>query len=144
MGLYVFTVYPIPSWWLREYIALSYYHHQIGSVNYYPLFRVRSWNNGMRCMSLYSYAEFFSIWWRHHVVCSRQSSWIYYWVYMLVFESEFQQIFLFCNLGIWCENVSIYFDWTPSSSPRVNIMKWDYVELITFSRKPRINSCNKQ
>ena len=49
----MFSVYPIPSWWLREYIALSYYHHQIGSMNYYPLFRVSSWNNGMRCMSLY-------------------------------------------------------------------------------------------
>ena len=49
----MFSVYPIPSWWLREYIALSYYHHQIGSMNYHPLFRVRSWNNGMRCMSLY-------------------------------------------------------------------------------------------
>ena len=36
----------------RIYI-LSYYHHQIGSMNHYPLFRVRSWNNGMRCMSLY-------------------------------------------------------------------------------------------
>ena len=35
--------------------TLSYHHHQIGSMNYYPLFRVRSWNNGMRCMSLYSY-----------------------------------------------------------------------------------------
>ena len=32
---------------------LSYYHHQIGSMNYYPLFGVRSWNNGMRCMSFY-------------------------------------------------------------------------------------------
>ena len=31
--------------------TLSYYHHQIGSMNYYPLFRVRSWNNGVRCMS---------------------------------------------------------------------------------------------
>ena len=49
----MFSVYPIPSWWLREYIALSYYHHQIGSMNYYPLFRVRSWNNGMRWMSLF-------------------------------------------------------------------------------------------
>ena len=49
----MFSVYIIPSWWLREYIALSYYHHQIGSMNYYPLFRVRSWNNGMRCMSLH-------------------------------------------------------------------------------------------
>ena len=33
--------------------TLSYYHHQLGSMNYYPLFRVRSWNNGMRCMSFY-------------------------------------------------------------------------------------------
>ena len=33
--------------------TLSYYHHQIGSMNYYPLFRVRSWNNGMRCMYFY-------------------------------------------------------------------------------------------
>ena len=33
--------------------TLSYYHHQIGSMNYYPLFSVRSWNNGMRCMSFY-------------------------------------------------------------------------------------------
>ena len=31
--------------------TLSYYHYQIGSMNYYPLFRVRSWNNGVRCMS---------------------------------------------------------------------------------------------
>ena len=49
----MFSVHQIPSWWLREYIVLSYYHHQIGGVNYYPLFRVRSWNNGMRCMSFY-------------------------------------------------------------------------------------------
>ena len=48
----VFSVYPFLLWWLREYIyTLSYYHHQIGSMNYYPLFRVRSWNNGVRCMS---------------------------------------------------------------------------------------------
>ena len=33
--------------------TLSYYHHQIGSMNYYPLLWVRSWNNGMRCMSFY-------------------------------------------------------------------------------------------
>ena len=33
--------------------TLSYYHHQIGSMNYFPLFRVRSWNNGMGCMSFY-------------------------------------------------------------------------------------------
>ena len=53
----VFSVYPFPLWWLRKYI-LSYYHHQIGSMNYHPLFRVRSWNNGMRCMSLYILIEY--------------------------------------------------------------------------------------
>ena len=36
----------------RIYI-LSYYHHQIGSTSYYPLFRVRSWSNGIHCMSFY-------------------------------------------------------------------------------------------
>ena len=50
----VFSVYPFPLWWLREYIyTLSNYHHQIGSMNYCPLFMVRSWNNGMRYMSFY-------------------------------------------------------------------------------------------
>ena len=38
---YVFLVCPFSVWWLREYIYLVYY----------PLFRVRSWNNGVRCMS---------------------------------------------------------------------------------------------
>ena len=38
--------------WENTY-TLSYYHHQIGSMNSYPLFRVRSWNNGVRCMSFY-------------------------------------------------------------------------------------------
>ena len=29
----VFSIYPFPLWWLKEY----YYHHQIGSINYYLL-----------------------------------------------------------------------------------------------------------
>ena len=33
--------------------ALSYYHHQIENMNYHSLLRVRSWNNGMRCLFLY-------------------------------------------------------------------------------------------
>ena len=35
--------------------TLSYHHHQIGSMTQLPLalFRVRSWNNGMCCMSFY-------------------------------------------------------------------------------------------
>ena len=46
-----FTHFPCDDW--ENIYTLSYYHHQIGSMNYYPLFRVRSWNNGVRCMSLY-------------------------------------------------------------------------------------------
>ena len=49
----VFSVYPYPCVMIEILYALSYYHYQIGSMNFYPLFRVRSWNNGMRCMSLY-------------------------------------------------------------------------------------------
>ena len=38
--------------------TLSYYHNQIGNMNYYPLFRVRLWNKVyMRCMSLYCYGH---------------------------------------------------------------------------------------
>ena len=49
----VFSVYPISLVMIERIYTLSYYHHQIGSIIYYPLFRVRSWNNGMRCMFLY-------------------------------------------------------------------------------------------
>ena len=57
----MFSVYPFPLWWLIRYIyTLSYYHHQMGSMNYYPLFRVRSWNNGAAvCLSMFL---FFWIW----------------------------------------------------------------------------------
>ena len=48
---YVFSVYPLPLWWLREYIYFALLSsHKIGSMSYYPLFRVRPWNNGLRCM----------------------------------------------------------------------------------------------
>ena len=50
--VYIFTKEENMSLRLRVY-TLSYNHHQIGSMNYYPLFMVRSWNNGIRCMSLY-------------------------------------------------------------------------------------------
>ena len=52
MGLCGFS-FPISLVMIERIYTLSYYHHQIGSMNYYPLFRVRSLNNGMRCMSLY-------------------------------------------------------------------------------------------
>ena len=46
-----FTNFPCDDW--ENIYTLSYYHHQIGGMKYYPLFRVRSWNNGVRCMSFY-------------------------------------------------------------------------------------------
>ena len=52
MGLCVFSL-PISFVMIERIYTLSYYHHQLGSMNYYPLFRVRSWNNGMRWMSFY-------------------------------------------------------------------------------------------
>ena len=53
MGLCVCSL-PISLTVMIEMIyTLYYYHHQIGSMNYYPLFRARSWNNGMRCMSIF-------------------------------------------------------------------------------------------
>ena len=52
MGLCVFSL-PISLVVIERIYNLSYYHHQIGSMNYYPLFRVRSRNNGMRFMSPY-------------------------------------------------------------------------------------------
>ena len=52
MGLCVFSL-PISLVMIERISILSYYNHQIGSMNYYPLFRVTSWNNGMRYMSLY-------------------------------------------------------------------------------------------
>ena len=52
MGLCAFSL-PISLVMIERIYTLSYYHNQIGSMNDYPLFRVRSWNNGMRCMSLY-------------------------------------------------------------------------------------------
>ena len=51
-----FTYFPCDDW---ENM------HLYECMNYYPLFRVRSWNNGMRCMSLYiliSYRTFITFW----------------------------------------------------------------------------------
>ena len=46
-----FTNFPCYDW--NNIYSLSYYHHQIGNMNYHLLFRVRSCNNGVRCMSFY-------------------------------------------------------------------------------------------
>ena len=59
----VFSVYPFPLWWLREY-TLCLIIIIKSEVWTNPLFRVRSWNNGMRCMSFYilNVSE-----WRNHI-----------------------------------------------------------------------------
>ena len=50
-----FTHVPCDDWdKIYIYIYTLSYRHQIGSMNYYRLLRVRSWNNAMRCMLLYS------------------------------------------------------------------------------------------
>ena len=46
-----FTHFCCDDW--ENIYTLFYYHHQIGRINYYPLFRVRSGNSGVRCMSFY-------------------------------------------------------------------------------------------
>ena len=53
------THFPCDDW--DNIFTLSYFHHRIGSMNYYPWFRARSWNNGVRCMS-------FCILLRHYIV----------------------------------------------------------------------------
>ena len=50
MGLHVFSL-PISLVMIERIYTLSYHHHQVGSMNY-PLFRARSWNNGVRCIFL--------------------------------------------------------------------------------------------
>ena len=52
MGLCIFRL-PISLVMIERMYNSSCYHHQIGNMNYYLLFRVRSWNNGVRCMSFY-------------------------------------------------------------------------------------------
>ena len=51
MGLCVFSS-PSSLVMIERIYTLSYCHHLIRSMNYHQLFWVRSWNNGMRCMSL--------------------------------------------------------------------------------------------
>ena len=66
MGMCVFSL-PISLVMIEMIYTLSYYHHQIRSMNYYPLFRARSSNNGMRCMSIFL---LYSFWDRQHHCCN--------------------------------------------------------------------------
>ena len=49
-----FTHFPCDDWENRHILS---YHHHIGSINYYLLFMVRSWNNSVRCMSFYIHID---------------------------------------------------------------------------------------
>ena len=64
MGLCVFSL-PISLVMIERIYTLSYYHHQIRRMNYHPLFRVRSWNNDMLCMSLYILWKGFHVYENH-------------------------------------------------------------------------------
>ena len=46
-----FANFPFDDW--ENMYTLSYYYHQIGIMNSQPMFRVRSWNSGVRRMSFY-------------------------------------------------------------------------------------------
>ena len=54
---YQFTHFPCEDW--ENIYTLSYYHHQIGNINYYPLLMVRSWKNGVGCMSVFFWNKCF-------------------------------------------------------------------------------------
>ena len=51
MGPCVFSLSILPVWWLWKYMHFYNYHHQIGRMTHLTLFRVRSWKNGIGCIS---------------------------------------------------------------------------------------------
>ena len=77
IGLCVFSL-PSSLVMIEITYTLSYYHHQNGSMNYYRFFRARSWNNGLRCMSLYIlvWYLFVALWdlWNEYMATS--TTWI--------------------------------------------------------------------
>ena len=86
MGLCVFSL-PISLVVIERIYTLSYYHHQIGSMYHYPLFRVRSWNNGMRCMSIF--LSRCSVWTQRNgssnIIAKIASYWIWHKMFYLTF-----------------------------------------------------------
>ena len=51
---------------VRIHVLYYHHHHQIRSMAHLPLFKVRSWNNGMRCMSLYFLIS--NVWWGNNQI----------------------------------------------------------------------------
>ena len=88
-----FTNFSCDDW--ENIYTLSYYHHQIGSMNYYPLFRVRSGNNGVCCMSFYILIEnvcteglYLSLWSRIHQALDCSPIWAV--VHLIILHSTAQ------------------------------------------------------
>ena len=110
----MFSVYPFPcDDWENKY-TLSYCHHQIRSMNYYPLLRVRSWNNGVHCMSfyilmLYIYILSYCIW--EKVCNSTMRMDIYYaWWIMLYFSvSGWYQQYNLCGTWWWIYDLQNFY-----------------------------------
>ena len=69
-----FTNFPCYDWENIYIYTLSYYHHQIGSMNYYPFFRLRSWKNGVRCMS-FCIRMILMVVWNAKWLCHRHVMW---------------------------------------------------------------------
>ena len=78
------------SWMVAFIFSFSYYHHQIGSMSYYPLFRTSSSNKGTRCMSIYSYCLDF----------------------MLLNKLTIRPQFLWSNVGLF-----LFIRWNTSNEP---------------------------
>ena len=94
------------DYWDNIYI-LSYHHHQIGCMNYYPLFRVRSWNNGVRCKSFYI-LMYWCLTLHHKVSCRlpshKKSPMIYTYmlqcqVYVVMWILIWERSWISCTVG---------------------------------------------
>ena len=113
MGLCVFSL-PISLVMIERIYKLSYSHHRIGSVNYYPLLRVRSWNNGMRCMSLYSYSKklatqcFKYLLWRYGYFCSTVNNWNVNCVRATAFDMRIRYTADICSYEIYLVDITWY------------------------------------
>ena len=49
----VYSAYQFLLWWLWEYVKIILFSTSNRKYDHLPLFRIRQWNNGMRCMSFY-------------------------------------------------------------------------------------------
>ena len=121
---FVFSVYPFPLWWLSEYI----YFVLLSSSNrkyellLYALFRVRSWNNGVSCMSfcflvqLCRYASVHSAYPKHlcrwmaplygNIFCITGGLWGKSTGHRCMVRRSFDIFLFFVNLNILCNKES--------------------------------------